>query len=203
MTETRSPYFVSEAWQAGVRSSDLPDGRNFAALGEDTVIYDPHLSIFVKPEHIRIGRHARIDGNVKLEGGDGLEIGDYVHLASFCHLNAGGGRLRFGSHSGCAAGVVIASGMPDLSYLHICPNDVPPHHAIHKHTVIGEYVVIFANAVVTPGVMIGDGAVVGAGSVVTTDVPEFEIWAGCPAHKIGERKLHDSELQRWMDGEGA
>jgi len=34
---------------------------------------------------------------------------------------------------------------------------------------------------------IGRGAVVGAGSVLTKDVPEYEIWAGNPAVKIGER----------------
>jgi len=34
---------------------------------------------------------------------------------------------------------------------------------------------------------IGQGAVVGAGSVLTKDVPEYEIWAGNPAVKIGER----------------
>lgn len=32
------------------------------------------------------------------------------------------------------------------------------------------------------------GAVVGACSVVTKDVPDFEIWAGNPERKIGERK---------------
>lgn len=35
---------------------------------------------------------------------------------------------------------------------------------------------------------IGEGAVIGARSVVTKDVPPFEIWAGNPACKIGERK---------------
>jgi acetyltransferase-like isoleucine patch superfamily enzyme len=35
---------------------------------------------------------------------------------------------------------------------------------------------------------ISKGAVIGAGSIVTKDVPEYEIWAGNPAKKIGERK---------------
>jgi acetyltransferase-like isoleucine patch superfamily enzyme len=44
-----------------------------------------------------------------------------------------------------------------------------------------------AGCVVLPGVSIGQGAVIGSNSVVTADVPAFEIWAGLPARKIGER----------------
>lgn len=35
---------------------------------------------------------------------------------------------------------------------------------------------------------IGRGAYVGAKAVVTKDVPPYEIWAGNPARKVGERK---------------
>jgi len=34
---------------------------------------------------------------------------------------------------------------------------------------------------------IGEGAVIGANAVVTKSVPAGEIWAGCPARKIGNR----------------
>ena len=46
---------------------------------------------------------------------------------------------------------------------------------------------IAANSVITRGVHIGNGAVIGASSVVTHDVPAYEIWAGVPAKKIGQR----------------
>ena len=52
---------------------------------------------------------------------------------------------------------------------------------------IGDDVWIGAGAVITPGVMVGRGAVIGANSVVTHHVPEYEVWAGVPARKIGER----------------
>ncbi|MGC3973859.1 MAG: DapH/DapD/GlmU-related protein [Nitrospira sp.] len=42
-------------------------------------------------------------------------------------------------------------------------------------------------AVIMAGVQIGRGAIIGAGSVVTKSVPAYEIHAGVPAKKIGER----------------
>ncbi|MCU1347329.1 MAG: Chloramphenicol acetyltransferase [Acidobacteria bacterium] len=52
---------------------------------------------------------------------------------------------------------------------------------------LGNGVWLGAGTIVLPGVTIGDGAVIGAGSVVTRDVAPFEIHAGNPARKIGER----------------
>jgi acetyltransferase-like isoleucine patch superfamily enzyme len=54
-------------------------------------------------------------------------------------------------------------------------------------TVIGDDVWLGAGAVITPGVRIGTGAVIGANCVVTHDVPEYEIWGGVPARRIGSR----------------
>ena len=36
-----------------------------------------------------------------------------------------------------------------------------------------------------PGVVIGENSLIGAGSIVTCDVPDKEIWFGCPAVKQG------------------
>ena len=52
---------------------------------------------------------------------------------------------------------------------------------------IGNDVWIAANVCVTRGVSISDGAVIGAGAIVTHDVGPYEIWAGVPARKIGQR----------------
>lgn len=151
------------------------------------------------PWRVSIATSARIDRWCKIEGE--VEIGEFCHIASFCHIGAGGGKVTFGAHSGCASSVVIASGLPDTRYLHICPNDDPPHRPIRQHTRIGEYVVIFAHATICPGVTIGDGAVIGAGAVVTEDVEPFAIMGGVPARKIGQRGMNDTELELWMNGE--
>lgn len=141
----------------------------------------------LQPERAAIAATARIDRWVKIEGD--VTIGEFVHLASFCHIGAGGGQVIIGDHSGCATGARILSGQPDLSCLHVCPNDVPPNPAIRRVTVIGEYVLIGAGAIVLPGVTVGEGAVVAAGAVVTHDVAAWTIVAGVPAQQIGVRHV--------------
>ena len=54
--------------------------------------------------------------------------------------------------------------------------------------VIGRDAFIGVNAIILGGVQrIGEGAVIGAGAVVTKFVPDYEVWAGVPARKIGMR----------------
>jgi len=53
--------------------------------------------------------------------------------------------------------------------------------------IIGQDVFIGMNSIIVTVSNIGDGAVVGTGSVLTKNVPPYEIWAGNPAVKIGER----------------
>lgn len=77
---------------------------------------------------------------------------------------------------------------------------------IFQETYIGNDVWIGQRVDIKAGVQIGDGAVVGMGSVVTKDIPAYEIWAGNPAKKIGERfskeklsQLQQSEWWNWSD----
>lgn len=159
---------------------------NWGYLGEGVEINDPHLSVFLRPERIRLGDRVRLDGLIKIEGGESVELGEGVHVASFAHINAGGGTVIFGAHSGCASHVVICGGMTDISMLATTPQD--GNIARRLVTTIGQCVVIFAHAVVLPGVTIGDGAVIAAGAVVTKDVAPFAIVAGVPARVVGMRE---------------
>lgn len=54
--------------------------------------------------------------------------------------------------------------------------------------IIGDDVWISSNSTILKGVKIGKGAVVAANSVVNTDIPDYQIFGGSPAKKIGERK---------------
>ncbi len=65
----------------------------------------------------------------------------------------------------------------------------PPVTKIGDDAWIGFGVIIFA------GVNIGRGAIVGAGSVVTKDIPPYEIHAGIPSRKIGERFSNPNERE--------
>lgn len=53
--------------------------------------------------------------------------------------------------------------------------------------IIGKDVWIASNVTILKGVTIGNGAVIAANSVVNKDVPQYEIWGGTPAKKIGDR----------------
>lgn len=55
------------------------------------------------------------------------------------------------------------------------------HVHIKKNAFIG------CNTVILHGVTIGENSIVGAASVVTKDIPDNEIWGGCPAHFIRKR----------------
>lgn len=155
--------------------------------GQGIQIFDP--CVILRPDQIGLGDGARIDAFCKIEGGQGVTIGANVHLASYCHVNAGGGRVELGDHSGYASHCVIAGGATDYRQLAITPQD--GGQALRTITTIGQYALIFAGAIILPGVTVGAGAVVAAGAVVRGDVPPFEIWAGVPARKIGHREIAD------------
>lgn len=57
-----------------------------------------------------------------------------------------------------------------------------------KGIIIGEDCWIGANSIILDGVILREGVIIGAGSVVKNNILPYEIWAGNPAKKIGERK---------------
>ena len=75
----------------------------------------------------------------------------------------------------------------DRGYGIVNDNGSEFHDAYQKPISIGNDVWIAAGVQVLRGVSVGDGAVLGCGGVVTRDVPPYEIWAGVPARKIGQR----------------
>src|SRR6478752_1708722 len=62
------------------------------------------------------------------------------------------------------------------------------HVVVHVKTRIGHAVVTSGRGVLT----VGEGTVVGANSVLTVSTGKWEIWAGAPARKVGERERPSS-----------
>jgi acetyltransferase-like isoleucine patch superfamily enzyme len=54
--------------------------------------------------------------------------------------------------------------------------------------VIEDDVWVGANCVILDGSIIRKGAVIGANSMVNGEIPEYSIYVGSPARKVGERK---------------
>lgn len=171
---------LSELWQMWL--APIRWGRR----ATNVQVYRPVLVI--RPERITLGLGARVDSFVKIEGGQGVTIGDYVHVASFCHLNIGGGVLVIGDGAAIASGARILSGS-NLMTGRSCSAAAPRAWQVveRERTIIGANAFIGAGATVMPGVTIAPGAAIGAGAVVMHDVPAYEVWAGVPARKIGER----------------
>jgi acetyltransferase-like isoleucine patch superfamily enzyme len=67
-----------------------------------------------------------------------------------------------------------------IERLNLSYNDINTARIIiKKESFIG------AHCIILKGVSIGEGAVIGAGSVVSRNIPDYEIWAGNPIHRIG------------------
>ncbi|MGQ3294298.1 MAG: hypothetical protein ACT6U0_19060 [Shinella sp.] len=67
---------------------------------------------------------------------------------------------------------------------------IPGKQSPSKHVTVEDDVILCAGAKVisgVDGVVIGKGTVVGAGAVLTKSTGEYEIWAGVPATRRGER----------------
>ena len=75
----------------------------------------------------------------------------------------------------------------DKTYGIVDENREELEQAYAKPLSIGNDVWIAAGVQVLRGVTIGDGAALGGGTIVTKDVPPYEIWAGVPSKKIGQR----------------
>jgi carbonic anhydrase/acetyltransferase-like protein (isoleucine patch superfamily) len=109
-----------------------------------------------------------------------------AHEYSFVNIDCiVGPRVTLGRYAMLAPEVVIVGGDHRIDVVGT-PILFSGRPALEK-TVIGADAWIGFRAIVMAGVTIGQGAIVAAGAVVTKDVPPYEIHAGVPARKIGER----------------
>lgn len=117
-----------------------------------------------------------------------LDTPTFTRVASMMFLNNGvfidltGSDVILGNNLTIEDGVKIITHTHQFEYA-----DWRERGVIHSATptVIEDGVFIGINAVIMPICKyIGKYSVIGAGSVVTKSVPDYEMWAGNPAHKI-------------------
>ncbi len=109
--------------------------------------------------------------------GKGTIIGDNALLDARC-------KLTIGENVNLSSNVSIYTLQHDYRDPWFkCPSADDRKMAVE----IDNYVWIGSNVTVLPGVKIGEGAVCCAGCVVTKDVEPYDVVAGIPAKKIGER----------------
>jgi acetyltransferase-like isoleucine patch superfamily enzyme len=111
----------------------------------------------------KIGSYCSFNG-IKVLGRGSVSIGDYFHSGSNC-------QILTENHNISGAAIPY-----DNTY-------------IIKDVSVGKCVWFGNNVIVLPGVSIGEGAVIQAGSVIVSDIPDFAIAGGHPAHVFGMRDV--------------
>ncbi len=160
--------------------------KYFHAFCTEFIVNDilPHIPFWnirrtiLKSRGIKIGSGSFIMKKVYFQDVFRLEIGEFSHINRGCLIDARGG-LRIGDNVSISHNVSLVTGGHDHQSFIFAGK--------FKPISIDDYVWIGIGAIVLQGVHIGKGAVVCAGAVVTKDVGEYEIVAGVPAKKVGER----------------
>ena len=113
-----------------------------------------------------IGKNSYINSGCVLYTGNGIKIGDGVLIASNCTLAPTNHEYRDKNKTIKAQRFMDSKG----------------------GITIEDDVWIGANTVILDGSIIRKGAVIGAHSLVNGEIPEYCIYVGSPAKKVGERK---------------
>ena len=126
----------------------------------------------------KIGKRVVFHFRTEIRNANGLTIGDGCIIGDNAILDARNG-IVFEKNINLSSNVSIYTEQHD--------HRSPDFGLVKKGVKVGNRVWIGCNVVVLPGVSIGEGAVCCAGCVVTKDVAPYDIVAGIPAKKIGER----------------
>ena len=172
------------------------------------------VNVYKTPDIIFWGKgRIVIEDGVTLQSNPKLNPSGIVHPCRLA-IMGGSAEIRIGAGSGlsgvticCAKKVTIGKNVGLGANVAIYDNDM---HAVNpylrafdndanikaKEVVIDDYAWVGANAIILKGVHIGRGAVVGAGSVVTTDVPDYTVYAGNPARLVRKIEVTEEQLEQ-------
>ncbi len=115
-----------------------------------------------------------------------IDCTGFVYIGPWCNITA---RCRIYTHDH------IHAGRQPLLALEA------DHGVVWQDKYIGSDVCIYDGSIVLYQVtQIPDGVIIGAGSVLTRNPGPYEIWAGAPARKIGERGDADNDTIKKIFG---
>lgn len=127
--------------------------------------YIIHKTVVLDPKngYIHLGNSVSLNQYCVLLGREGIEIGEGVRIASSVVISGVNHKMKRNKK-------IIDQGITA------------------DKIVIEDDCWIGMGSRIIAGAYLHKGCVIGAGSVVNKEVPEYEIWAGVPAQKIGERE---------------
>ncbi len=176
----------------GERRFHLNAVSRIRSLAADCRIDNDIRLIGIDPARITLQDSVSVCAGTVLAFGDQhngfgrIDIGRKTWIGEYNNLRAGGGDILIGSDCLISQFCTLVASNHGTARDKTIQQQTP--RTDHSGIRLGNDVWLGAGVTVTPGVTIGNGAVIGAGAVVTKDIPPYEIWAGVPAQKIGERQ---------------
>lgn len=171
-----------------------------------------HNQYIIRKYDVKVGRNLEINGRLELVAPIYLEIGNNVkinsglvnpvgHEMSTLFFTTTNGKIIIGNNVGisnstffsakeiCVEDNVFIGGGCRIYDTDFHPIDYTKRISLSEdiasdrvHIKNGAF--IGGHTIILKGVTIGEKSVIGAGSVVTKDIPDYEVWAGNPAHYI-------------------
>lgn len=133
-------------------------------------------SVIISPKAFQADEH---ETNVLISRFALIDCTGFIYIGPWCNITA---RCRIYTHDH------IHAGRQPLLALE------KKYGVVWQDKYIGADVSIYDGAIVLYQVtQIPDGVIIGAGSVLTRNPGAYEIWAGVPARKVGERGDADSD----------
>lgn len=158
---------------------------------------------------------------------DGARIGEGTRIWHWTHICAGaevGKNCSFGQNVFVAGDVRIGDNVrvqnnvsvydavvlendvfcgPSMVFTNVYnPRAAVPRKAEYRRTLVRQGATLGANCTIVCGVTVGEYAFVAAGAVITRDVPDFGLYAGVPARRIGWMSAHGERLALPASGNG-
>jgi galactoside O-acetyltransferase len=148
-------------------------------------------------ENISIGSNVRIDPYTNIVASGPIIIGSHIHIGSYCLLQGAEG-IVIEDFCTLSHGVKIFTRNDDYSGNHLASPMLPAEYTnvtkgsviIRKHAIIG------SNSVILPNIVIEEGCSVGALSFVKKSLQAWNMYAGVPVRKIGNRSKNLLKLKK-------